>query len=78
MHCPFCKMCVPKFSRHSIVFGVCIGAANELLVILFFLSMVVFECYFLYKLTMLFDQFGAITITIQYILNFTVLYISAV
>lgn len=28
MHCPFCKSCVAKHSRHSVVFGICVGAAN--------------------------------------------------
>ncbi len=27
-HCPMCKICVPKFSRHSLAFGTCIGAGN--------------------------------------------------
>lgn len=27
-HCPVCKVCVPKFTRHSLVFGTCVGAAN--------------------------------------------------
>lgn len=35
-HCPVCKTCVPKFTRHSLVFASCIGAANELLACLFF------------------------------------------
>ena len=35
-HCPFCKTCIAKHSRHSIVFGGCIGAANEMLCVLFF------------------------------------------
>ena len=35
-HCPFCKTCIAKHSRHSIVFGSCIGAANEMLCIFFF------------------------------------------
>ena len=38
-HCPFCKVCVAKHSRHSLVFGSCIGAANEFLCTLFFLSL---------------------------------------
>ena len=35
-HCPYCKTCIAKHSRHSIVFGSCIGAANEMLCLLFF------------------------------------------
>lgn len=27
-HCPICKVCIPKFTRHSLVFGICVGAAN--------------------------------------------------
>ena len=40
-HCPFCNTCVAKHSRHSVVFGSCIGAANELLCVLFFMSLTV-------------------------------------
>ena len=35
-HCPFCKTCIAKHSRHSVVFGSCIGAANEMLCLFFF------------------------------------------
>lgn len=28
IHCPMCKTCVAKHSRHSLVFGSCIGASN--------------------------------------------------
>lgn len=37
MHCPFCKSCVAKHSRHSVVFGICVGAANEFYALIFFL-----------------------------------------
>lgn len=38
-HCPFCKTCIAKHSRHSVIFGSCIGAANEMLCLIFFLCM---------------------------------------
>ena len=40
-HCQFCKTCVAKHSRHSLVWGGCIGAANELLAMLFFAALAV-------------------------------------
>jgi hypothetical protein len=30
-HCPSCKACIPKYTRHSLVLNQCIGASNELL-----------------------------------------------
>lgn len=32
-HCPSCKSCVPKYTRHSLLLNQCIGAGNELLYI---------------------------------------------
>ncbi len=77
-HCPLCKTCVPKFSRHSLVFGVCVGAANELLVILFFLSMAILSSYSLYKLVTLRSLYGIITLAMIYSINLAIIWMSVV
>ncbi len=42
-HCPICKVCITKFTRHSLAFGSCIGSANELLALGFFFCLTVAE-----------------------------------
>lgn len=73
-----CKTCIPKFTRHSLVFGVCIGAANELLSLLFFMSMTMLSSYSLYKFSQLISLFGIITIAMFYLLNVAIVWMSFV
>lgn len=68
MHCPFCKSCVAKHSRHSVVFGVCVGASNEFFAILFFLL------FWITQMTILFlffqaGTYGIITKIMFYAMN---------
>jgi hypothetical protein len=71
MHCPFCKSCVAKHSRHSVVFGVCVGAANEIFALLFFLLLWATQLLILW----LFFQagtYGIITKIMFYAMNATI------
>lgn len=67
MHCPFCKSCIAKHSRHSILFGVCIGAANELFALLFFLSLFLTQAGVLWLFSHL--SYGIITKVLFYLMN---------
>jgi len=77
MHCPVCKTCIAKHTRHSIIFGICIGAANELLSLLFFLSLFATECYLLY-LFLVANSYGFITKLMFYLLNISICWLSFV
>ena len=35
-----CKQCVPKYTKHSLIFNQCIGAANEIFVMVFLVALV--------------------------------------
>lgn len=67
-HCPFCKDCVAKHSRHSIVFGSCIGAANEFLCTLFFLFLSLTLGVVLSRFWYL-SSYGMLTKVMFYLLN---------
>ena len=74
-HCPFCKTCVPKHSRHSIVWGSCIGASNQLLAMGFFLilSLVLGDAIYGFYLK---GSYGIITKVMFYLLNGSLCWIS--
>lgn len=67
MHCPFCKSCIAKHSRHSVLFGICIGAANEFIALLFFLSLFATQAVTLYLFSHL--TYGIITKVLFYLMN---------
>jgi hypothetical protein len=70
MHCPFCKSCISKHSAHSVVFGLCIGAANELFALLYFLSFWVTEALVLWMFFKL-GTYGLVTKVMFYLMNGT-------
>ena len=74
-HCPFCKVCVAKHSRHSLVFGNCIGAANELLCALFFLSLALTLGLILYHFWQT-STYGLLTKIMFYSLNVSLFWMS--
>lgn len=76
-HCPICKSCIAKTSRHSVVFGICIGAANELVCLLFFLSLFVTESYLLYIFAVG-NTYSIITRVMFYLLNMSICWLSLV
>jgi hypothetical protein len=59
------------------VFGVCVGAPNELLALLFFLSLFATQCYVLY-LFFVANSYGLITKLMFYMLNVSVCWMSFV
>lgn len=76
-HCPICKVCITKFTRHSLAFGSCIGSTNELLAWTFFFSLTVAE--FLTILAFFNDtNYGFITNIMFYLLNIYIFWISFV
>lgn len=74
-HCPFCKVYVAKHSRHSLVFGNCIGAANELLCALFFLSLALTLGLILYHFWQT-STYGLLTKIMFYSLNVSLFWMS--
>jgi hypothetical protein len=67
-HCPACKSCIGKHSRHSVAFGICIGAANELPAILFFLLLFVTQVVTLGSFAKV-STYGFLTRFMFYLLN---------
>lgn len=68
MHCPACKSCIAKHSRHSVAFGSCIGAANELPAILFFSLLFVTQAVTLGSFAQV-SSYGFLTKVMFYLLN---------
>lgn len=47
-HCSLCKVCLPKFDYHSLIFMKCIGARNAPLMLLFWaVNSLILSCMFL-------------------------------
>ena len=76
-HCPMCKVCITKFTRHSLVFGSCIGSTNELLAWAFFFCLTVAEFLTIWAF---FNEssYGMITNIMFYALNVYIFWISFV
>lgn len=76
-HCPMCKVCITKFTRHSLAFGSCIGSTNELLAWAFFFCLSVAE---FFTISAFFNEsdYGLITNIMFYALNVYIFWISFV
>lgn len=75
MHCPYCKSCVTKHTRHSIAFGACIGAANEFFSLLFFTLFWATQLLILYTFYST-NTYGIITKIMFYAMNGSLCWIS--
>lgn len=50
-HCPSCKSCIPKYTRHSLLLNQCIGAGNEILYLGIVLSLFLAQTWALLEFT---------------------------
>ena len=76
-HCPFCKSCVAKHTRHSLVWGICIGGANQFLAWLFFVA----STFTFLAICLIFhwtNKYGAITKIMFYFVNVPLFWMSFV